>query len=88
MWRFIWFSPLVALATPAFAADSADAEYLKEVEIWRSKLDADIRAEGWLETVGREKVREGNLVPGFELLCRHRSAAAGSCARWQPDSPR
>ena len=64
MWRFIWLSSLLALTTPVMAAEPVGAEYLRGVEIWRSEFDADIRTAGWLETVGRERVREGTWTLG------------------------
>jgi uncharacterized protein (DUF1684 family) len=64
MWRFIWLASLWALATPTAAADPVEAQYLKDIETWRSAFDADIRTAGWLEMVGREKIREGSWSMG------------------------
>ena len=64
MWRFLWLVSSFALATPAAAADPVDAQYLKDIETWRGEFDADIRTAGWLETVGREKIREGSWTLG------------------------
>ena len=64
MWRFVWLASLFGLGVPAHAADPADAQYLKNIEAWRSEFDADIRKTGWLETVGRERIREGTSTLG------------------------
>jgi len=64
MSRFLWIAPLLVLATPAAAAGSVDSQYVREVESWRKHFDADLLSEGWLETVGREKVHEGSVSLG------------------------
>jgi uncharacterized protein (DUF1684 family) len=58
MWRIVSLAFLFTLITPAAAADSVDAQYLKDIATWRRELDAALLKDGWLETVGREKIRE------------------------------
>jgi uncharacterized protein (DUF1684 family) len=64
VWRVVWLASLVTVATPGDAADPVDAHYVEDVANWRREHDVSIRKDGWLETVGREKIREGRSIVG------------------------
>lgn len=64
MLRSALLAALLAFGTSVAAADPIDAQYLKDIAAWRSQFDADIRKDGWLETVGREKIPEGSSTLG------------------------
>jgi uncharacterized protein (DUF1684 family) len=52
------------LAAPGNAAGPVDAQYVEDVANWRREHDVSIRKDGWLDTVGREKIREGRSTVG------------------------
>jgi uncharacterized protein (DUF1684 family) len=61
---------LLAFETAVAAADATDAQYLTDIAAWRNQFDADIRKDGWLETVGREKIPEGSSTLGASPTSR------------------
>lgn len=66
MMRFAWLTALMILPVLSAAAGPATPEYFAEVEKFRQDLDADIRTGGWLDLVGRVKIREGISTLGSE----------------------
>src|SRR4051812_45439402 len=54
-----------ALAVLLAPAPAVDAGYVHDVEAWRAKREADLRApEGWLSVVGLHWLREGTSTLG------------------------
>lgn len=64
MFRFAWLSALMVLPVLTAEAEPAGPEYFEQGEKFRQELDADIRTGGWLNMVGRERIREGTWTLG------------------------
>lgn len=70
MTRFMWQAArlvLLMMLILGASAGAADTQYVEEVEKWRQEFDADIRAGGWLVTIGRKKIGEGTWTLGASL---------------------